>query len=429
VSRTAFVNARLIDPAQDYDGPGGVLVEGETIAASGPDVTGAGLAPNDVVDCAGLAISPGLIDMRVFVGEPGAEHKETLETASRAAAAGGVTTMVVMPDTEPAIDDAALVDFVMRRARDTALVRVAPMAAITKGLAGREMTEIGLLRAAGAVAFTDGRRAVTDAGLMRRALAYARTYGALISAYAEEPALATGVMNESEVSARLGLAGSPAAAEIVMLLRDLELVRLTGGRYHASQITCRGALEAIGAAKREGLPVTCAASINHLALNENDIGDYRTFLRVEPPLRSEEDRAALADGLARGLIDVIVSSHDPQPPEDKRLPFAEATPGAAGVETLLSAALSLHHNEEAPLLRIIDAMTRAPADLLSLSGGRLTPGAPADLVVMDLSAPFVIRPQDLNSRSRNTPFEGRRMQGRAVRTLCGGRTVFTRDST
>ncbi|MEL7029350.1 MAG: dihydroorotase, partial [Pseudomonadota bacterium] len=309
MSVTAYVNARLIDPAAGYDGPGAVVVDDETIAASGPDAR----APDGalVFDCGGHVLCPGLIDMRVFTGEPGAEHKETLATASDAAAAGGVTSMIVMPDTDPVIDDVALVDFISRRARGTAKVNVAPMAAITKGLQGQEMTEIGLLKAAGAVAFTDGRRSIRDAGLMRRALAYAATYDALICAYTEDLSLASGVMNESEMSARLGLAGSPAAAETIMLGRDLALAELTGARYHASQISCRGSLEAIESAKARGLAVTCAASVNHLVLNEIDIGDYRTFLRMEPPLRAEDDRAALADALARGIVDVIVSSHDP----------------------------------------------------------------------------------------------------------------------
>ena len=423
---TAYVNARLIDPAAGYDGPGGVLVEGEMITASGAEVTaGAAPAEAEVIDCGGRMLAPGLIDMLVATGEPGAEHKETLKSASEAAAAGGVTQIIVTPNTDPVIDDVSLVDFVLRRARDTGVVRVAPMAAITKGLAGAEMTEFGLLKEAGALAFSDGTKAVADSGLMRRALSYARAFDAVICAYAEDASLSgDGCMNEGELSSRLGLAGAPAAAEEIGLDRDLALVRLTGGRYHAASISCAGSLAALEAAKAEGLAVTCGASINNLVLNENDIGDYRTFFKLQPPLRREEDRLALADGVARGAVDIITSAHTPQPPEDKRRPFAEAAYGAVGVETLLPAALRLYHSGDVSLLRLMDAMSRAPADLLGLAGGRLSPGAPADLIIADIDAPFVLQLSDLRSRSRNSPFEDQRLQGRVWRTIVGGRMVF-----
>lgn len=420
----AYENARLLDPASGYDGPGALIVAGGRISDMGPDAVPPRGAER--VDCGGLALCPGLVDMRVFTGEPGAEHKETFATVSAAAVAGGVTTLIVMPDTDPAIDDAAILEFVSRRARASAQVNILPMAALTKGVAGAEMTEIGLLQAAGAVGFTDGRRAIADAGLMRRLLAYASTFDALIAPYAEDASLASGVMNESEMSARLGLPGTPAAAETLTLERDLTLAGMEGARYHASQITCAASLNAVAAARAAGVDVTCAASINHLVLNELDVGDYRTFLRMNPPLRGEADRLALVEGLASGALDIIVSSHDPQPPENKRLPFAEATPGAAGVETLLAAALTLHHEGAVPLLGLLAALTCNPARRLGLEAGRLAPGAPADFALIDLDAPFVVKPSELSSQSQNTPFEGRLMQGRVMRTICGGETIFER---
>ncbi|MBI3671877.1 MAG: dihydroorotase, partial [Rhizobiales bacterium] len=337
------------------------------------ETVGSGAA---VIDCAGLTLIPGLIDMRVFTGEPGTEYRETLASASEAAAAGGVTTMIVMPNTLPVIDDAAIVDFILRRARDTALVRVAPMAAITKGLAGEAMTEIGALKEAGAVAVTDGTRGVASANLLRRAMTYAGDFDMLVVQHVEEPTLATGVMNASEIAGRLGLAGIPAMAEVIMLERDLRLVELTGARYHAAQISCRHSLEVMRAAKALGLPVTCGVSIHHLSLNENDIGAYRTFAKLSPPLRGEDDRRALVEGLADGTIDVIVSGHDPQSADTKRLPFAEAAFGAIGLDTMLSAALGLYHNENMPLARLIEAMSSKPAEILRLDTGRLEAGAP-----------------------------------------------------
>jgi dihydroorotase len=424
-SRRAYINANIVAPAQGLNGRGGILVEDGWILAAGPKVTresvGSGTA---VTDCAGLSLVPGLIDMRVFTGEPGLEYRETLASASEAAAAGGVTTMIVMPNTQPVIDDAAIVDFILRRARDTASVRVAPMAAITKGLAGEMMTEIGLLKEAGAVAITDGTKAVANANIFRRALTYARDFDMLVVQHVEEPTLSTGVMNAGEAASRLGLSGNPAMAEVIMLERDLRLVEMTGARYHASQISSALSVEVIRAAKTRGLPVTCAVSVHHLVLNENDIGAYRSFFKLSPPLRSEDDRRALVDAVADGTIDVIVSGHDPQSADTKRLPFAEAAFGAVGLETMLSAALGLHHNDGIPLSRLVEALSSTPAEILGLEAGRLAPGAPADFALVDLNLSWTVEEDTLRSRAKNSPFEHRTLEGRAVETVVAGETVY-----
>lgn len=425
MSRTAFINARLIDPASGFEERGNLLVENGLIADLGPALFNDGLPDGaEVVDCNGRVLAPGLIDCRVFTGEPGAEHRETLALASKAAAAGGVTTMIVMPNTNPVIDDVALVDFIERRARDTGVVHVHTMAALTKGLEGREMTEFGLLLEAGAVGFTDGVKAVANAQVMRRALSYAGHLGALIVQHAEEPTLATGVMNESELAGRLGLAGIPAIAETIMIERDLRLLETTGGRYHVAQVSCEASVEIIRKAKTRGLPVTCGVSAAHLQLNENDVQSYRTFFKLSPPLRAEQDRRALVAGLADGTIDVIVSSHDPRDPDVKRRPFAEADFGAIGLETLLPAALALVHNGDLPLGRMLAALTCLPSDLLGLGRGRLVTGLPADLVLIDTEVPWRLEAANLKSISKNTPFEDRLFQGRAIRTMVGGRTVY-----
>jgi len=423
--RRAYVNATIIDPFSGLSGPGGILVDDGWILAVGPKVTkeqqGVGTT---VLDCVGLTIIPGLVDMRVFTGEPGTEYRETLATASEAAAAGGVTTMIVMPNTQPIIDDAAIVDYILRRARDTAMVRVAPMAAITKGLAGEMMSEIGGLKEAGAVAVTDATHSVANANLFRRALTYAKDFDMLVVQHVEEPSLSRGVMNSSESASRLGLAGIPFMSEVIMLERDIRLVELTGARYHASQISCAESLSVIRAAKAKGLPVTCGVSVHHLTLNENDIGAYRTFFKISPPLRNEGDRRALVAGVIDGSIDVIVSSHDPQSADTKRLPFAEAAFGAIGLETMLSAALGLFHNGTMPLSRLIEAMSAKPAEILGLESGRLAPGAPADFAVVDLNQSWTVQEAKLHSRSKNSPLENCTLEGRVVETVVAGRTVY-----
>lgn len=421
-----LANARLIDPSRDLDGPGDVLIADGVIRDARRGIGSAGVPEGtEIINCNGKVVAPGLIDMRAFVGEPGAGHRETLASASQAAAAGGITTIICQPDTSPVIDNSATVDFVLRRARDTAIVHVHPMAALTKGLKGEEMTEIGLLKAAGAVAFTDAAKSVMNAQIMRRALTYARDFDALIVHHTEDPHLVgEGVMNEGELAARLGLEGVPTSAEAVVLERDIRLAKLTGGRYHAASITCAESLDILRRAREMDLRVTASASINHLTLNENDIGSYRTFFKMSPPLRHESDRMALVEALASGLIDTIVSDHNPQDVETKRLPFAEAAAGAVGMETMLAAGLRLVHDNQVPLLTLIRAMSTRPAELLGLPGGTLRSGSPADLIVIDLDTPWIVDPNDLKSKCKNTPFDEARLTGRIARTIVGGRTVF-----
>ncbi|MES2028308.1 MAG: dihydroorotase [Pseudomonadota bacterium] len=421
-----LANAHLIDPSTDLDGVGDVLIADGVIRDARRGIGAAGVPEGtDIINCAGKVVAPGLVDMRAFVGEPGASHRETFASASRAAAAGGITTIICQPDTSPTIDNSATVDFVLRRARDTAIVNIHPMAALTKGLQGKEMTELGLLKAAGAVAFTDADKSITNAQLMRRALTYARDFDVLIVHHTEDPDLVgEGVMNEGERASRLGLMGIPTAAEAMMLERDMRLVALTGGRYHAASLTCAESIEVLKRARDAGLRVSASASINHLTLNENDIGPYRSYLKLSPPLRVEEDRRALVAAVASGLIDVIMSDHNPQDVETKRLPFAEAAPGAIGLETMLSAGLRLIHNGELTFTQLIRAMSTRPAELLGLPCGTLRPGAVADIIVIDADVPWVLDPADLKSQCKNTPFDEARFTGRVARTIVGGRTVY-----
>jgi dihydroorotase len=421
-----LANARIVDPSRDLDMAGDLLIADGLIREAKRGIGAAGVPEGtDVIDCHGRIVAPGLVDMRAFIGEPGAASRETFASASQAAAAGGVTTIICQPDTSPAIDNPATVDFVLRRARDTAVVHVHPMAAITKRLEGKEMTEIGLLKAAGAVAFTDGDRSVTNAQVMRRALTYASDFDALIVHHTEDPDLVgDGVMNEGEFAARLGLLGIPRAAETVMLERDIRLVALSGGRYHAASVTCGDSLDVLQRAKNDGLAVTGAASINHVTLNENDIGSYRTFLKLSPPLRSEDDRKRLVAAVGSGLVDVVMSDHNPQDVETKRVPFAEASPGAIGLETMLTAGLRLVHNGEIELMTLLRATSTRPAELLGLPGGTLRSGAPADVIVIDPDLPWVLDPAELKSKCKNTPFDEARLSGRVVRTIVAGRTVY-----
>ncbi|TPL53035.1 dihydroorotase [Mesorhizobium sp. B2-4-2] len=424
---TVFERARIIDPSRGVDETGTVIVDGKKIAAAGKAALNQG-APEGatIVDCAGKAVIPGLIDGRVFIGEPGGEHRETIASASVAAAAGGVTSIVMMPDTDPVIDNVALVEFVLRTAKDTAIVNIFPAAAITKGLDGREMTEFGLLREAGAAAFTDGRHTISSALVMRRALTYARDFGATIVHETQDADLASsGVMNEGLYASWLGLSGIPREAETIPLERDLALARLTRGSYHAAKISTAMAAASVGRAKADGATVTSGVSIHNLSLNENDVGEYRTFFRLTPPLRAEEDRLAMIEAIRDGTIDIIVSSHDPQDVDTKRLPFADAAAGAIGLETLLGAALRLYHNGDVSLPRLIETLSTAPARLFGLPGGTLKPGALADLALVDLDEPWIVSESGIRSRSKNTCFEGARLQGKVLQTLVAGRTVFS----
>ena len=424
---TVFERARIVDPSRGIDEIGSVVVDGRKIAAAGAAALNQG-APEGaaVIDCTARTIVPGLVDSRVFIGEPGGEHRETIASASIAAAAGGVTSLVMMPDTHPAIDNVALVEFVLRTARDTALVNVFPAAAITKGLEGREMTEFGLLREAGCVAFTDGRNTVASSLVMRRALTYARDFGAVVAHETQDADLASaGVMNEGLYASWLGLAGIPREAELIPLERDLALARLTRGAYHAAKVSTAMSAAAIARAKTDGADVTAGVAIHNLSLNENDVGEYRTFFRLTPPLRAEEDRLATIEALRDGTIDLVSSSHDPQDVDTKRLPFADAAAGAIGLETLLAVALRLFHNGDLPLLRLVEVLSTAPARLFGLPGGRLAPGAPADLALIDLDEPWIVSETGIRSRSKNTCFEGARLQGRVLQTMVAGRTVFT----
>ncbi|WP_438749038.1 dihydroorotase [Pararhizobium sp. O133] len=418
-------NLRIIDPSRNLDETGDIIVENGVITAAGKDAQGAP-AGAEIRDCNGLIAVPGLVDARVFVGEPGGEYRETIESASRAAAAGGVTSIITMPDTDPVIDDIALVEFVQKTARDKALVNVYPAAALTKHLGGEEMTEFGLLREAGAVCFTNGRQPVHDTLMLRRAMTYAREFGAVISLETRDKYLgAGGVMNEGLLASWLGLSGVPREAEIIPLERDLRIAGLTKAAYHAAKISLPESAEAIATARKRGANVTCGISINHLTLNENDIGEYRTFFKLSPPLRGEDDRVAMVEALANGTIDIIVSSHDPQDVDTKRLPFADAADGAIGLETLLPAALRLYHSGGVPLMRLIDALSTRPAQIFGLDAGTLKPGAKADITLIDLEEPWLFGKDSIVSRSKNTPFENARFTGRAVQTYVAGKLVHS----
>ncbi len=424
MSRLLFRRARLLDPESGLDACGDLLVEGDRIAAVGGDLT----APEgdaEIVQADGLCLAPGLVDMRVQLREPGAEHMESIETAGRAAAAGGVTTMVALPNTDPPVDDVSVVEFLARRAREVKLAKIHTYAAATKGLRGRDLTEMGLLSANGALGFTDGVQAVADALVMRRVLAYARTFDLLVLQHPEEPSLAcAGEVSEGETATRLGLPAITPMAEVIMIERDLRLVEITGARYHVAHVSTAAGVEAVRRAKAQGLPVTCDTAPPYFVLNETAIGDYRTFAKLSPPLRSEWDRRAVVEGLRDGTIDAIASDHAPWDQDSKRLPFSSAAYGIVGLETLLPLSLELYHNGHLGLLELIRRLTANPARILRLPVGRLAPGAPADLVLFDPDLRWCICTDDFRSKSKNAPFDGRPVRGRVRRTLVDGRTIF-----
>lgn len=423
MTKTLLTHARLIDPVALTDTMGAVLIDGDMIAevydTPSPDVAGA-----KVIPCAGMCLAPGIIDIGVKVSEPGERHKESFASAGRAAAAGGVTTIVTRPDTFPAIDTPETLEFVERRASSDAPVHVLPMAALTKGREGREMTEIGFLRDAGAVAFTDCDRVIADTKVFSRALTYAKSCKALVIAHVQDPGLSAGAAVTSGKFASLrGLPGVSPMAERMGLDRDIALLEMTGAAYHADQITTARALPALERAKRNGLDITAGIGIHHLTLNELDVSDYRTFFKLKPPLRHEDDRQAVIGAVNDGLIDIICSMHTPQDEESKRLPYEEAASGAVALETLLPAALRLYHAGQIDLPRLFRAMSLNPARRLGLTAGRLRAAHPADLVLFDPDAPFVLDRTQLRSKSKNTPFDGARMQGRVLATWVAGTEV------
>lgn len=425
---TAILNARLLDPASNTDTSGGVIIEDGKIAAWGGGVTAAPSGADEIIDAQELCLAPGLIDLRVKTGEPGEEHRETLATASKAALAGGVTQFVVMPDTKPVIDDVALVQFIARKGAEASGARIHAAGALTVGLTGEAMAEIGLMQDAGAVLFTNGDVPVTDPGVMKRALAYATSRGAIVASRIDTPALTgTGVMASTGFAARLGLKGMPAESEWIAAARDLVLAETTGAFLILDGVSTGRSLELISEARARGMGVGCTVNAYSLFFNDLDIGDYLTYCKVNPPFRKEEDRQALVTALAAGEIDAIVSGHDPQPPESKRLPFAEASFGAAGLETTLSAVLSLVHDGPLDLLSALRPLTSGPAEMLGLAGGQIEEGAPADLILFDPERPWKCLRENLMSRSTNSPFDGRLLQGQVLRALVGGTTVFQRD--
>ena len=419
-----FINARLVDPATQFDGSGEVLVQGEVILASGPQVAAGPEAV--IINCDGHALMPGLIDLHVSTGEPGEEQRESLSTAGKAAVAGGVTTMVLQPDTQTVIDDAALVDFITRRGRDRSLARVLAAGALTVGLKGERIAELGLMADAGAVLFTNSDRPIVSTRIMQRCMSYASAFDALVASRPQDAFLSEGgMMNMGELASRLGLAGISSAAETIAANRDIQLAELTGAKLLLDMISSEATLPRIAAAKAQGLDVTASVSVHHLTLNENDLGDYRTFAKLSPPLRSEQDRLALIEGVKSGIVDVIVSGHDPRPAEEKRLPFDEAAFGASALETLLPAALILYHEGLIELLDLVRAMTLAPAQILGLPQGRIAAGAPADLILVDLGFPIRFDASRMISKSRNSPYDGRTLQGKVLSTWVGGKKVFS----
>ncbi|MEC3862737.1 dihydroorotase [Mesobacterium sp. TK19101] len=429
MTSTLLDNARLVDPEAGTITPGAVLIEAgniKEVLTQPVENTEMFRARNiSVVNCGGRYLAPGIVDIGVKVGEPGERHKESYASAGRAAAAGGVTTIVTRPDTAPPIDTPEALEFIRRRAAEDSVVNVAHMAALTKGRDGREMTEIGFLMDAGAVAFTDCSRVVADTKVLSRAMTYARSLGALIVAHPQDPGLSRGACTTSgKFSSLRGLPAVSPMAERMGLDRDMALVEMTGVAYHADQITTARALPALDRAKRNGLNVTAGISIHHLTLNELDVADYRTFFKVTPPLRSEDDRQAAIEAVRSGLIDVICTMHSPQDEESKRLPFEEAASGAVGLETLLPVVLRLYHGDALDLPTLFRALSLNPAKRLGLPGGRMAAGAPADLVLFDPDKPIIVDRFKLQSKSKNTPFDGARLQGKVLATYVGGNEVY-----
>ena len=422
-----LINARIIDPSQKMDEKGSVVIDDKgKIKTIGKNVKRSDAAPSaEVIDLKNYIVIPGIVDMKAFVGEPGYEYKENFRTLSQAALAGGVTSVVTMPNTKPIIDNVSMVDFIIRRGRDKASINLYPCASLTREIGGKEMSEFGLLSKKGIIGFTDVIRTVQNTETMAKIMDYASDIGVLIMQHVEDYELSkNGCINDGEVSTRLGLEGISYIAEKIIIERDLSLLSEFSCRYHINQISSKESLDVIKRNKEKGLKFSVGVSINNLSLNENDIGDFKTFLKLSPPLRLEDDRTSLVHGIKSGLIDVIVSDHTPEDEEGKRLPFAQAATGAVGIETLLPLALEMYHNESLELTKIIETLTINPAKILKINKGTLKEGSDADICVFDLDKPWVVNGDDLKSKSKNTAVEGRKLQGKVLMTFLNGDLVF-----
>lgn len=421
-----FINGNIIDPYNSLNENGGLIIdENGKIEAIGKKVNTNNLPTREkTIDLKGKYIFPGLVDMRVFVGEPGYEYKENFKTLSYAALSGGVTSVVTMPNTDPVIDNVSIVDFLKRRGRDKSKINIFPCAALTRNIEGNNMTEFGLLQSRGIIAFTDGIKTIQNTRLMSRIMNSAYDFGCLIMQHAEDYELAqNGMINSGIIATKLGLAGIPDIAERIIIERDLTLLEKIKCRYHISQLSSQKSIEVIEQ-RKENLSFSCGVSINNLSLNENDIGDFRTFLKLSPPLRKEEDRVALVQGLRDKTIDVIVSDHKPEDEESKRLTFAQAATGASGIETLLSLSLELYHNQSLKLETIIQALTSNPAKILKINKGNLSIGNDADFCIVDLNKPWIVKKENMMSKSKNTSIEGKKLQGKVTNTFVRGEELF-----
>ena len=425
-----LINARIIDPKNNLDEVGGIIIDSKgLIKAVGKKVTNGNIPSGaDIIDLKKLVIIPGIVDMRVFIGEPGFEYKENFRTLSNAALSGGVTSVVSMPNTSPVIDNVSMVDFLKRRGRDKSRINIFPAACLTKNIEGKQMTEFGLLKRKGIIAFTDGIKTVQDPQVMSRIMNFASQSGSLIMQHAEDNILSHGgLINEGEISTRLGLKGIPSLAEKIIVERDLSILEEYQCKYHISQISSEKTVSVIKRAKKEGKKFTVGVSINNLCLNEKNIGDFKTFLKLSPPLRTENDRVALIKGIDEGVIDVIVSDHKPEDEESKRLTFAQATTGASGIETLLPLALELYHNKLINLKKLISALTCNPAKILGIDKGSLKKGNDADLCVLDINKSWTVSKNKLKSKSKNTPIEDRKLRGQVIKTFVKGDLAYEQN--